>query len=58
VRRALHSINDRSATADLLFLEAWEMHRPRDLALTFRFGQIRRANRALVEEIQTELKTR
>ena len=47
LRRALQSVNNFRSVADLLFLEAWEMHRPRDLGATLRAGQIRRANREL-----------
>ena len=57
-RRALRSLHDPKAAADLLFLEAWEMNAPRTLAATLRAGQIRRANPALVAEIEAELEAR
>jgi hypothetical protein len=55
VRRVLRTARDAATVADLLFLEAWEMHRPPDLGTTLRAGQIRRANPALAAEIQAEL---
>jgi hypothetical protein len=58
VRRAIRSDNRPESAADLLFLEAWEMGAPRDLANLLRAGQIRRANPALVAEIEAELKGR
>ncbi|MBN8925177.1 MAG: hypothetical protein J0H19_00985 [Rhodospirillales bacterium] len=58
VRRALSATPDARAAADLLFLEAWEKDRPRDLGATLRAAQIRRANPALVAEIQAELSGR
>jgi len=58
VRRAIRSDNRPESAADLLFLEAWEMDGQSDLANLLRAGQIRRANRALVAEIEAELKGR
>ena len=58
VRRALRLASDARAAADLLFLEAWEKDRPRDLGTTLRAGQIRRANPGLAAEIQAELSGR
>jgi hypothetical protein len=55
VRRALQTVRDESAAADLLFLEVWERERPHDLAATLRFSQIRRANPTLAAEIHAEL---
>jgi hypothetical protein len=55
VRRTLRGSYDTMMAADLLFLEAWELHRPRDLGATLRAGQIRRANPALAAEIHAEL---
>jgi hypothetical protein len=49
-------MNDPQARSDLLFLEAWEMHRPPNLGATLRASQIRRANPGLVAEIERELK--
>jgi hypothetical protein len=56
VRQALHGINDSVVEADLLFLEAWEMHPSANLGVTFRASQIRRANPALAAAIVAELK--
>lgn len=58
VRRALRSATRPEAAADLLFLEAWEMNAPFNLATLLRAGQIRRANPALAAEIEAELKSR
>ena len=56
VRRALRTAPGDAAVRDLLFLEAWEMHPPADIASTLRAGQIRRANPLLAEEIRAELR--
>ena len=56
VRRALQNVSDSRSVADLLFLKAWEIHRPRDLGATLKAGQIRRANPQLAAEISAELK--
>jgi hypothetical protein len=56
VSLALRDAHDPRARSDLLFLEAWEMHRPANLAATLRAHQIRRANPDLVEAIERELK--
>ena len=58
VQRALRAMPDAISAADLLFLEAWEMQRPRDLSATLRAGQIRRANPALAAAIVDELRTK
>jgi hypothetical protein len=58
LRRALQSVSDSRSVSDLLFLEAWEMFRPRELGATLRAGQIRRANPILAAEITAELQTR
>jgi hypothetical protein len=55
VRRTLRGAYDTMMAADLMFLEAWEIHRPRDLGATLRAAQIRRANPALAAEIHAEL---
>jgi len=57
VRRALRAAPDDAAVRDLLFLEAWEMYSPPDIASTLRAGQIRRANPRLADEIRAELRT-
>ena len=54
VTAALRNVPD--PRADLLFLEAWEIQRPRDLGAALRASQIRRANPGLVAEIERELK--
>jgi hypothetical protein len=56
VSLALQEIQDPGVRSDLLFLEAWEMHRPANLAATLRASQIRRANPDLVAAIERELK--
>jgi hypothetical protein len=55
VLRALKDADDPRARSDLLFLEAWEMHRPSGLGETLRGHQIRRANPHLAEAIEQEL---
>jgi hypothetical protein len=57
VRRALRAAPDETAISDLLFLEAWEMAAPHDIASTLRAGQIRRANPDLAEAIRAELRS-
>jgi hypothetical protein len=56
VSLALRDMHDPGARSDLLFLEAWEMHRPKNLGATLRASQIRRANPGLAAEIERELK--
>jgi hypothetical protein len=56
VSLALRETHDPRVRSDLLFLEAWEMHGPANLAATLRASQIRRANPDLVEAIERELK--
>jgi len=53
---ALRDVDDPQARSDLLFLEAWEMHRPPNLGATLRASQIRRANPGLAAEIERELR--
>ena len=55
-RQALLAPHASRVEADLLFMEAWEIDPPRDLATILRAGQIRRANPGLVAAIQAELK--
>jgi hypothetical protein len=57
VSLALRDAHDPRAWSDLLFLEAWQMQRPANLAATFRASQIRRANPGLVAAIERELRT-
>ncbi len=52
---ALPRIRDRSAQADLLFLERWEMAPQSGTALALRVQQIRRANPELAEAIRAEV---
>ena len=56
VRMALQGVNNSVFEADLLFLEAWEMHPSSHLGVTLRAGQIRRANPGLAAAIDAELK--
>ncbi len=56
VSLALRNTDDPKAWSDLLFLEAWQIGRPADLAATLRASQIRRANPALAAAIEQELK--
>ena len=56
VRQALQGVNNSMIEDDLLFLEAWEMHRPSHLGATLRAGQIRRANPELSAAIDAELR--
>jgi hypothetical protein len=58
VSLALRDVHDPRAWSDLLFLEAWEIHRPHSLGATLRANQIRRANPALAAEIERELRNR
>jgi hypothetical protein len=57
VSMALRDAHDPWARSDLLFLEAWAIHRPASLGETLRAHQIRRANPNLVKAIERELKT-
>ena len=57
VRRALQSARDSTEAADLLFLEAWEMHSRLDVAATLRASQIRRANPELAALLRAELRS-
>jgi hypothetical protein len=56
VRQALQGVNDTHLEADLLFLEAWEMHPTSNLGVTLRASQIRRANPDLAAAIGAELR--
>lgn len=56
VRTALQGVNNSVFEADLLFLEAWEMHPSSHLGVTLRASQIRRANPGLAAAIDAELK--
>lgn len=56
VRQALQGTNNSALEADLLFLEAWEMHPSSHLGVTLRASQIRRANPGLAAAIDAELK--
>lgn len=56
VRQALQGVTNAVIEADLLFLEAWEMHPSSHLGVTLRASQIRRANPVLAAAIDAELK--
>jgi hypothetical protein len=56
VRQALQATNNSQIEADLLFLEAWEMHPSSHLGVTLKASQIRRANPGLAAAIDAELK--
>ena len=56
VQRALRDVYDETTTADLLFLEAWELHPSPGTAPALRVNQIRRANPSLAAEIRAELR--
>jgi hypothetical protein len=58
LRRALRTIRDEAAAADLLFLEFWQMQRHPGIAASLRASQIRRANPGLAAEIHAELTRR
>jgi len=58
VRNALLGAGNPSAKADLLFLEAWEIHPSGDLGATLRASQIRRANPGLAAAIEAELRAK
>jgi hypothetical protein len=55
VSLALRDAHDPRARSDLLFLEAWEIHRPASIGEALRAQQIRRANPDLVIAIEREL---
>ncbi len=55
VRRALDTTQDRSAIADLLFLERWEIQALPGAAAALRVMQIRRANPGLAAELRAEV---
>ena len=58
LRRALQQVHDKSAAADLLFLEYWQSQRAPGIAASLRASQIRRANPTLAAEIHEELTRR
>ena len=58
VERALSTVHDHSSTADLLFLERWEISPVPGAAAALRVGQLRRANPTLAAEIREELAAR
>lgn len=55
VRRAMAASHDHAITADLLFLERWEMAPVHGPAAALRVAQIRRANPALAEQVRAEV---
>ncbi len=58
VERALSTVRDAASTADLLFLERWEISPLPGAAAALRVGQLRRANPTLAAEIRAELAAR
>jgi hypothetical protein len=58
VQRALTTVRDPASTADLLFLERWEISPLPGVAAALRVGQLRRANPGLAAEIRAELAAR
>lgn len=57
LQNTLPRVHDRSAKADLLFLERWEMAPQPGTALALRVQQIRRANPELANAIRAEVAT-
>jgi len=55
VQRVLRARRDDNATADLLFLEAWELEPSPGAAAALRVGQIRRANPELAAAVRAEI---
>lgn len=55
LQKALQDSCSGLATADLLFLEAWEAAPRADIGVALRVSQIRRANPDLAAEIRAEL---
>jgi len=53
----LQGVSNSAIEADLLFLEAWELHPSSHLGVTLRASQIRRANPDLAAAIDAELKS-
>jgi hypothetical protein len=58
LQHALEDVHDRTAMADLLFLEAWELSPTAQVGSVLRVAQIRRANPALADAIRGELARR
>jgi hypothetical protein len=52
----LREVTDARATADLLFLEAWETSSVFFVATVLRARQVRRTNPCLAAEIRAELR--
>ncbi|MCW3473628.1 hypothetical protein [Limobrevibacterium gyesilva] len=55
LRRVLAKIRDHASTADLLFLERWEISPSPGAATALRVSQIRRANPELAAAIRAEV---
>lgn len=55
LQRVLSNLHDDNASADLLFLERWELEPLPGAAAALRIVQIRRANPALAAEIRAEI---
>jgi hypothetical protein len=58
VQRALSAVHDAASTADLLFLERWEISPEPGAAAALRVGQLRRANPGLAAELRAEVAAR
>ena len=55
LQRVLSDLRDDAASADLLFLEQWELQPMPGAAAALRVVQIRRANPVLAAEIRAEI---
>jgi hypothetical protein len=55
LRNALAKIHDQNLTADLLFLERWEICPVPGTAIALRVSQLRRANPELAAAIRAEV---
>ncbi len=55
LQRVLSDLHDDAASADLLFLEQWELQPMPGAAAALRVVQIRRANPVLAAEIRAEI---
>ena len=50
------TVDDPGLQSDVLFLAEWERERPSNLGALLRAGQIRRANPALAEAVERDMK--
>ena len=58
LRRALGSVHDPLAAADLIYLDNWEIASIPGVAAALRASQLRRANPELAAEIRAEVSAR